>query len=828
MTGRPDTAGDLRPALTVADFAERARSRMEPAVWDFVEGGAGEERTLAANLRAFDRVRLRPRVLTGAGVPSLATTVLGRRWAAPLAVAPMAYHTLMHPEGETATARAAGDLGVPLVVSTFAGRPFEEIAAAAQAPLWLQVYCFRDRETTRRLVERAERAGFEALVLTVDAPRLGRRLRDERNGFRLPRGITPANLPVGDYSSPAEHGRRGLDPGMDWSVPAWLRSVSRLPVLVKGVLTAEDAVRARAAGADGIVVSNHGGRQLDGAPATLDVLAEIAAAVGGHTPLLLDGGVRRGSDVLAALALGADAVLVGRPVLHGLAAGGRDGVAGVLRLFTDGLADAMALTGTATVADAGPALLRTPPVPPTGQRPAEQHVPPGGPARPGEARLRREELHRSVCDPVLDTMNFLNEVTERFPEAISFAPGRPYEGFFDTEQIFAHVRRYLDHLAGQGASPDAIRTALFQYGPTAGRIRELIAGSLRADEGIDVSPESVVVTVGGQEAMLLALRALFAGPDDVLLVVSPCYVGITGAARLLDIPVVPVEERADGLRCADVEAAIRAERAAGRRPRALYLVPDHSNPTGTTLSRAAREQLLDIAGRHDLLILEDSPYRLVSPGPQLPTLKSLDHARRVVHLGSYSKSVFPGARIGFVVADQPVVDAGGRQGLLADELARIKSMVTVNTPALSQAAVAGALLAAEGSLVSYNAGPAKHYGAALRALLDELDRQLPESWRTAHGVDWNRPDGGFFLTLRVPFRADDAALVRSAEEFGVLWTPMAHFHPGAGGDRAIRLSFSSLGPEEIEAGVARLARFVRAETARAAGPCAAEPAEVGL
>lgn len=202
--------------------------------------------------------------------------------------------------------------------------------------------------------------------------------------------------------------------------------------------------------------------------------------------------------------------------------------------------------------------------------------------------LLKEELHASVSDPVLDTMNFLNGITHRYPEAVSFAPGRPYDGFFDTEEIFEHIRRYLDHLAKTGYTPGEIRDAVFQYGPTHGQIRELIADSLRKDEDIDVPPEAIVVTVGCQEAMLLTLRALMASRDDVLLVASPCYVGITGAARLLDIALTPVEERADGLHCDDVEAAIRAERARGRRPRALYVVPDHSNPSGVTLSAEAR------------------------------------------------------------------------------------------------------------------------------------------------------------------------------------------------------------------------------------------------
>jgi (S)-3,5-dihydroxyphenylglycine transaminase len=635
-----------------------------------------------------------------------------------------------------------------------------------------------------------------------------------RNGFRLPAGVAPANLDGESFSSPSAHARTEFDPSLDWSVVDWLRSVSSLPVLVKGVLTASDARRALTAGADGIVVSNHGGRQLDGAPATLEVLPEIATAVAGAVPLLLDGGVRRGTDVLAALALGADAVLLGRPVLHGLAVNGERGVEHVLGLVAGELTEAMTLTGTAAVADAGPDLVASWPgrtalpagTPPRRTRP--WHTASGGAARPA-GDLRREDLHGSVSDPVLDTMNFLNEVNHRYPEAISFAPGRPYAGFFETEQIFTHLRRYLDHLGERGASPDEIRSALFQYGPTAGQIRELIADTLRADEGTDVSAESVVVTVGAQEAMLLAVRALIAGPDDVLLVSSPCYVGITGAARLFDIVPTAVEETDGGFRCADLEAAILAERARGRRPRAFYLVPDHSNPSGTTIPLEQRLALLDLAARHDILILEDSPYRAVSPGQRLPTLKSLDRGRRVVHLGSLSKTLFPGARVGYVVADQVVVGDDGSTGLLADELTRIKSMVTVNTSPVSQAVVAGMLLAAGGRLSELNADTAAYYGDAMRVTLRELDRCLPEEERSALGVRWNEPSGGFFLAVDVPFVADNAALEVCAKEFGVIWTPMSYFHPQGGGEHSMRLSVSYLAHARIAEGVERLAGFVR-------------------
>ncbi|RPE41529.1 (S)-3,5-dihydroxyphenylglycine transaminase [Streptomyces sp. Ag109_O5-1] len=446
---------------------------------------------------------------------------------------------------------------------------------------------------------------------------------------------------------------------------------------------------------------------------------------------------------------------------------------------------------------------------------ARSHDRPTPEPDPGEAQgvLRKEHLHTSVSDPVLDTMTFLNEVTLRHPEAISFAPGRPYDGFFDVEEIFTHIRRYLEHLEADGASPAHIRDALFQYGPTAGRIREVIADSLRLDEDIDVPPESIVVTVGCQEAMFLAVRALIARPEDVLLVSSPCYVGITGAASVLGVGVSPVEEGADGFRCADLEAVVLAERAKGRNPRAFYVVPDHSNPSGTTMPLETRRELLALAAALDILILEDSPYRLVSPGRQLPTLKSLDRERRVVHLGSFSKTLFPGARVGFAVADQVVVDSAGTSSLLADELTKIKSMVTVNTSPLSQAVVAGMLLSAGGRATDLNAKTSVYYGEAMRATVRQLDACLPPARRAELGVSWNEPDGGFFLTVDVPFDADAAALARSARDFGVIWTPMSYFHPDGGGQQSIRLSTSYLTSDDIAEGIARFARFIEAESA---------------
>lgn len=281
--------------------------------------------------------------------------------------------------------------------------------------------------------------------------------------------------------------------------------------------------------------------------------------------------------------------------------------------------------------------------------------------------LAKETMHISVTDPVAASMNFLNEVAGRFPDAISLAAGRPYEDFYRTEDIARYLKVYTDHLAEQGRTPEQVRRALMQYGRTNGQIHDLIARLLATDEDIHVPAEAIAVTAGCQEAMVIVLRGLCAGPDDVLLAASPCYVGITGAARLLGIDVVPVPEGPDGLDPQAVAEVAAAVRAGGRTPRALYLVPDFSNPSGRCLDLPARQGLLDVATAEDLLILEDDPYGLfgLDDRPR-PKLKSLDTAGRVIYLGSFAKSCFPGARVGFLVADQTVIDRTGRRTLLAE------------------------------------------------------------------------------------------------------------------------------------------------------------------
>jgi 4-hydroxymandelate oxidase len=352
----------LDQLLNLWDFERAAEAALEPMAWRYYSGGAGDERTLRENRLAFERRRLRPRVLVDVGCRSLATTVLGRPSSWPVLIAPMAFHGLACGDAEAATARAAAALGTVFCVSTMANLPLERVRAAApQARQWFQLYVQRDRGVTAELVRRASAAGYEALVVTVDAPVLGRREADLRHGFSLPAHLTPGNLDLDDAallagtadarSALAAQFSASTDPSMMWRDLGWLRSLSPLPIVLKGVLHPDDARRAAEEGVAAVVVSNHGGRQLDGAIASLDALPAVADAAGDALEVLLDGGIRRGTDVLTALALGARAVLLGRPVLWGLAVGGEAGAARVLSLLRDEVDLALALTGCTSPAE---------------------------------------------------------------------------------------------------------------------------------------------------------------------------------------------------------------------------------------------------------------------------------------------------------------------------------------------------------------------------------------------------------------------------------------------------------------------------------------------
>jgi len=343
--------------INLLELKAAAEAKLDRNAFDYYASGAHDEITLGRNRAAFDELVMRYRVLVDVSGRDPKTEVLGTPLSMPVMIAPTAFQRMAHPEGELATARAAATAGIAMINSTLSNTPIEEVVAAGSAPVWFQLYVYEDRAETEALVKRAEAAGAQALVLTVDAPLLGTRERDRRNHFTLPPGLRVANMTAagkGDLPQVADSGLAAyfaqmLDPSLTFEDLAWLKSVTKLPLWVKGVVRADDAVRCVEHGADGVVVSNHGGRQLDTSIATIEALPAIAEAVDGRVPLLLDGGVRRGTDVLKALALGAQAVLIGRPVLWALAVAGQRGVEHALAILREEIDLAMALAGCADV-----------------------------------------------------------------------------------------------------------------------------------------------------------------------------------------------------------------------------------------------------------------------------------------------------------------------------------------------------------------------------------------------------------------------------------------------------------------------------------------------
>ncbi len=352
--------------INLYDYETIAREKLTPMAYDYYASGAHDEITLAENHAAYDRLKLRYRVLRDISRRDISTTILGHQLRMPVLVAPTAFHKLAHPDGETATARAAGAAGTLMILSTLSTTSIEEVMAAATGPVWFQLYVYKDRGATEALVQRAAAAGCSALVLTVDAQIWGRRERDVRNRFQLPAGLSVKNLmPAGQEAFPKEAQDSGLaayvaslfDQTLSWRDVEWLCGLTTLPVLLKGIVHPDDARLAVEHGAAGVIVSNHGGRQLDTAPATIEALPAVVEAVDGRIEVLIDGGIRRGTDVIKALALGARAVAVGRPVLWGLAHDGQRGVERVLELLRFEVDLAMGLCGCATLAEVGPDLI---------------------------------------------------------------------------------------------------------------------------------------------------------------------------------------------------------------------------------------------------------------------------------------------------------------------------------------------------------------------------------------------------------------------------------------------------------------------------------------
>ena len=423
-----------------------------------------------------------------------------------------------------------------------------------------------------------------------------------------------------------------------------------------------------------------------------------------------------------------------------------------------------------------------------------------------ELEIPQSVLHASLGDPVLRAMNFLNEAIDRYPDTISFAAGAPYPGFFDSLDVHASIDRYMKHLQSEkNLTLAQVRRQIFQYGPSGGQIRELVARYLKADWGVDAPKDSIVITVGCQEGLLLILRALRSSPNDLLVVVSPCYVGVVGAARLIEFELQSLEENEAGIDVEQLEKICRTARSEGKRVRALYVAPDFANPSGLLMDISTRYSLLSLADREDFFLIEDSTYRFTAPDElSLPSLKRLDECDRVILLGTFSKICLPGVRVGFVLADQIVSD-GRRRSTLAEELAAIKSMITVNTSPICQAIIGGMLLEYNQSLKELALERAAIYRRNLAILLDFLDARFSQY----HYVKWSRPSGGFFVRMRLPILLGEELVELSARDFGVIWTPMAHFSLHCTESHELRLSCSYLTPAEIDEGTRRLSEFVK-------------------
>ncbi len=338
--------------VNVFDYEKLARTRLALPLWDFFQGGSDDEVTMRECRAAFERIKLRPRVLVDVSEVDMRCSVLGTPISMPMLIAPMASQCVAHPDGECATAQAAGRASTVMIASTVSTRTIEEIAQAASGPLWFQLYIYPTLKVAESLVRRAENASYRAIVLTVDLPRLGNREKDRRHNMTIP----PAPYREANFVDVDKVGQEWVT--LTWDSLAWLRSITSLPIILKGILTEEDARLAVEHGVAGIVVTNHGGRQLDTAIPSIEALPEIVEAVAGRCEVYFDGGIRRGTDILKALALGARAVLIGRPILWGLAVNGADGAFAVLELLRKELEVAMALAGRPTLASLDRSLLR--------------------------------------------------------------------------------------------------------------------------------------------------------------------------------------------------------------------------------------------------------------------------------------------------------------------------------------------------------------------------------------------------------------------------------------------------------------------------------------
>lgn len=428
--------------------------------------------------------------------------------------------------------------------------------------------------------------------------------------------------------------------------------------------------------------------------------------------------------------------------------------------------------------------------------------------------MTRVQPNSSLDEPIMETMNFLNEAAGRFPKAISFAAGRPPDEFVDTQSASRWIEQFVAFRAKTLDCPkERIYRTLGQYGETNGMIRDLVARWLATDDDTRIDPRAIMVTNGFQEALVTVLLGIFNRSNDVILAEDPSYVGLSGAAAIAGVSVAPV--RVDRPVAEIVGQVIAEERRNSRNPRAFYVVPDYSNPSGRLLALSDRKELLALARRENLLILEDVAYRSFTyDGDILPSLKSLDAYGQVLQLGSFAKIFMPGVRLGYLVADQLVP---GKSECLAEVLSKVKSFVSVLSAPVAQAVVGGCLVEQGFSLRTYNRGKIAACNLRRARLLECLEAIFGNDETLKHVVTWSRPSGGFFLCMTMPFEFGQDELLACAERYGVIVSPMSFFSLSGAFRNQIRLAFSHISMEAIEPGVEKLHAFTKEMFQRRAG-----------
>lgn len=415
-------------------------------------------------------------------------------------------------------------------------------------------------------------------------------------------------------------------------------------------------------------------------------------------------------------------------------------------------------------------------------------------------------MNDNLFDSYLESMNFLNEVSINYPDAISFGSGRPKEEFFNVESVLGGIKDYVEANKPQGQSNMEFLNFLGQYNKTKGIINESIARLIKNDEQVTVDPEDIIVTDGAQEGMAIILNSLFSAKDDVLLVSEPSYIGFIGYAKILGVQVCTIRRSGTSVDMDDLEHTVKELIRKGKKPRAIYEVPDFHNPTGSYMSLSERKRLVELAEQYDFYIIEDNPYGyFIYDTEKIPVLKALDKYKRVIYLGSFSKSIFPAIRLGYLIVDQKIKN-NGKVYRLADEFKKVKSFITVNTSTLLQA-MAGALIQRENySLKAY----CRPKADSCKNNRDVLTKVIREQFSTEQ--NWDKPKGGFFGVLNIQFQMSNELVLECANKYGVIFCPMSMFCLDKNkGTSQIRLAFCNLTTEEIQTGMERLAGFIRSK-----------------